>query len=223
MDYRDRLAAFQRAHRELVNDRRAFDARRAADPAFTAEIETLYGHFVGTFRKYCGNCWHDAFIQLILFNMDKKNRIFRVLAGTLLYDPVNQDVRFMLTPRRLETQGDDLALRHLAHNPHAIEYFEKPLPDNLDELIADYLRREKGEAAAPAAAPADESETAQADQPEEEPQADGLPAEEQTKQDAGPADESEAGPNREPADDDADGQAQFVDIPSKHKRRRAKG
>ena len=139
----EHLQRFQAEHRELANSRQAFDAKRASDPGFASEIESLYAYFVGTFRRYCGNCWHDAFMQLLtLKNMDNKSQ-FKVLSGTLLHDPVNQDVRYMLTPRRLATMGDDLALRHLAHNPHAVDYFEKPLPANLDKMIAEYLKREK--------------------------------------------------------------------------------
>lgn len=73
-----------------------------------------------------------------------KNQTFRVCAGTLLHDPVNQEIDYMLTPRKLAEMGDDLALRHLAHNPGCIVYFEKPLPDNLDQMIAEYLQRVEG-------------------------------------------------------------------------------
>jgi len=145
----EHLQRFQAEYRRLANSRQAFDAKRASDPAFASEIESLYAYFIGTFRRYCGNCWHDAFLQLLtLKNMDNKSQ-FKVLSGTLLHDPVNQDVRYMLTPRRLATMGDDLALRHLAHNPHAVDYFEKPLPANLDKMIAEYLKREKAAAEAP--------------------------------------------------------------------------
>lgn len=144
MEWSERLALFRSTYRELANDRRAFDAKRAADASFSAEIEALYNHFVGTFRKYCGNCWHDAFIQLLTMKHATSKSQFRVLAGTLLHDPVNKDVRYMLTPRRLAEQGDDLALRHLAHNPGAVEYFERPLPDNLQEMIDEYLSRVEG-------------------------------------------------------------------------------
>lgn len=142
----EQLRRFQAEYRGLAASRQAFDARRASDPAFAAEIETLYGCFIGTFRRYCGNCWHDAFLELMtLKNMDNKSQ-FRVLAGTLLHDPVNRDVNFMLTPRRLAERGDDLALRHLAHNPDAADYFEKPLPANLDRMIAEYRKRERAAA-----------------------------------------------------------------------------
>lgn len=137
----DRLRRFQAEHRGLVNSRQAFDAKRASDPAFSSEIEALYNRFVGTFRRYCGDCWHDAFITLLTLKKMTSKSQFRVLAGTLLHDPVNRDVRYMLTPQRLADFGDDLALRHLANNPRAAEYFEKPLPENLDELIADYRKR----------------------------------------------------------------------------------
>lgn len=136
-----RLKRFQAEHRGLANSRQAFDAKRASDPAFAAEIEALYTHFVGTFVRYCSNCWHDAFIQILTIKKMNSKSHFRVLAGTLLHDPVNRDVKYMLTPQRLADMGDDLALRHLAHNPKAVEYFEKPLPENLDELIADYRKR----------------------------------------------------------------------------------
>ncbi len=137
----ERLKHFQAEHRRLANSRQAFDAKRAADPAFSVEIEALYRYFVGTFARYCGNCWHDAFIQLLTIKKMNSKSQFRVLAGTLLHDPVNRDVHYMLTPQRLADMGDDLALRHLANNPKAEEYFEKPLPENLDELIADYRKR----------------------------------------------------------------------------------
>ena len=157
MNLVEQLQRFQAEHRGFANNRQAFDAKRASDPAFASEIESLYAYFIGTFRRYCGNCWHDAFLQLLtLKNMDNKSQ-FKVLSGTLLHDPVNQDVRYMLTPRRLVTMGDDLALRHLAHNPHAVDYFEKPLPANLDKMIAEYLKREKA-AGTPEKAPEATSE-----------------------------------------------------------------
>ena len=160
-----RLKRFQAEHRGLANNRSAFDAKRASDPAFAAEIEALYKYFVGTFRRYCGNCWHDAFIQLLTIKKMNSKSHFRVLAGTLLHDPVNRDVKYMLTPQRLADMGDDLALRHLANNPKAVEYFEKPLPENLDELIADYRKRHAEPAAAPTAA---EAAAATASDPEQE-------------------------------------------------------
>ncbi|MDE5906059.1 MAG: hypothetical protein K2G66_00255 [Alistipes sp.] len=157
-----RLKRFQAEHRGLANNRPAFDAKRASDPAFAAEIEALYKYFVGTFRRYCGNCWHDAFIQLLTIKKMNSKSHFRVLAGTLLHDPVNRDVKYMLTPQRLADMGDDLALRHLANNPKAVEYFEKPLPENLDELIADYRKRhaEPTAAEAPAATASDPEQEA---------------------------------------------------------------
>lgn len=143
-NYVEDLLQFQSQYRELASKRQAFDARLNSDAAFKGEIEMLYSHFVGTFHRYCGNCWHDAFMYLLrLKNMNKK-QTFHVIAGTLLHDPVNRDVNYMLTPQRLAKAGDDLALRHLAHNPRAVEYFEKPLPENLDKMIAEYLEREKG-------------------------------------------------------------------------------
>lgn len=141
-----RLRRFQAEHRGLANSRSAFDAKRASDPAFSAEIEALYKYFVGTFVRYCGNCWHDAFIELLTIKIMNRKSHFRVLAGTILHDPVNRDVKYMLTPQRLSDMGDDLALRHLANNPKAVEYFEKPLPENLDELIADYRKRHSASA-----------------------------------------------------------------------------
>nr|DAS26576.1 MAG TPA: hypothetical protein [Caudoviricetes sp.] len=153
----EHLQRFQAEYRGLANNRQAFDTKRASDPAFAAEIESLYGYFIGTFRRYCGNCWHDAFIQLLtLKNMDNKSQ-FKVRSGTLLHDPVNQDVRYMLTPRRLAQMGDELALRHLAHNPNAINYFEKPLPADLDKMIEEYRARE--EESAPAEMPKEGSTT----------------------------------------------------------------
>lgn len=163
-----RLKRFQAEHRGLANSRQAFDAKRASDPAFSAEIESLYRYFVGTFARYCGNCWHDAFIQLLTIKKMNSKSQFRVLAGTLLHDPLNRDVRYMLTPQRLADMGDDLALRHLANNPKAIDYFEKPLPANLDELIADYRKRHDAEAPADAAPVSEEEaskETEKAAQP----------------------------------------------------------
>ena len=145
MDYSSELLKFQTEYRGLAKDRQAFDTKLKNDREFAADIETLYKRFVGTFRRYCGNCWHDAFIHLLtLKHMENKSQ-FRLLSGTLLFDPVNRDTNYMLTPQMLARKGDDLALRHLAHNPEAIEYFEKPLPENLNEMIADYLRRERGE------------------------------------------------------------------------------
>ena len=194
----EHLQRFQAEYRGLANNRQAFDTNRASDPAFAAEIESLYGYFIGAFRRYCGNCWHDAFMQLLtLKNMDNKSQ-FKVLSGTLLHDPVNQDVRYMLTPRRLAVMGDELALRHLAHNPNAINYFEKPLPENLDKMIAAYLKREKS-----GAEPENPSEGAPAAKRSSKPKASkaterkGTP---RTKVQTKKAEEASAQPEEKPAE-----------------------
>lgn len=147
----DRLAKLQAEYASLPPaGRDAYLHRLDTDKAFQREVSALALHFLGKRVGGCGWCALSALVELLKLNqkkiekMERKNTLgFRVLAGTFLHDPVNRDAGKILTPHTL---SDDLALYHLAFNPNCRKYFTA-LPDNVDELIAEYIRNISAEAA----------------------------------------------------------------------------
>jgi hypothetical protein len=101
-----------------------------SDNSLRQEIETLSKHFLGRSVSGCGNCYFDRYMELV--NIKKmEESTFKIRAGTVLYDPVNQDADKILTANNCT---DELALYHLKHNPGCRKHFYQ-LPDNLGELI----------------------------------------------------------------------------------------
>lgn len=147
----DRLAKLQAEYASLPPaGRDAYLHRLDTDKAFQREVSALALHFLGKRVGGCGWCALSALVELLKLNqkkiekMERKNTLgFRVLAGTFLHDPVNRDAGKILTPHTL---SDDLALYHLAFNPNSRKYFTS-LPDNVDELVAAYIRNISAEAA----------------------------------------------------------------------------
>lgn len=147
----DRLAKLQAEYASLPPaDRDAYLHRLDTDKAFQREVSALALHFLGKRVGGCGWCALSALVELLKLNqkkiekMERKNTLgFCVLAGTFLHDPVNRDAGKILTPHTL---SDDLALYHLAFNPNSRKYFTS-LPDNVDELVAAYIRNISAEAA----------------------------------------------------------------------------
>lgn len=147
----DRLAKLQAEYASLPPaGRDAYLHRLDTDKAFQREVSALALHFLGKRVGGCGWCALSALVELLKLNqkkiekMERKNTLgFRVLAGTFLHDPVNRDAGKILTPHTL---SDDLALYHLAFNPNSRKYFTA-LPDNVDELVAAYIRNISAEAA----------------------------------------------------------------------------
>lgn len=147
----DRLAKLQAEYASLPPaGRDSYLHRLDTDKAFQREISALALHFLGKRVGGCGWCALSALVELLKLNqkkiekMERKNTLgFRVLAGTFLHDPVNRDAGKILTPHTL---SDDLALYHLAFNPNSRKYFTS-LPDNVDELVAAYIRNISAEAA----------------------------------------------------------------------------
>lgn len=147
----DRLAKLQAEYASLPHaGRDAYLHRLDTDKAFQREVSELALHFLGKRVGGCGWCALSALVELLKLNqkkiekMERKNTLgFRVLAGTFLHDPVNRDAGKILTPHTL---SDDLALYHLAFNPNSRKYFTS-LPDNVDELVAAYIRNISAEAA----------------------------------------------------------------------------
>ena len=147
----DRLAKLQAEYASLPPaGRDAYLHRLDTDKAFQREVSALALHFLGKRVGGCGWCALSALVELLKLNqkkiekMERKNTLgFRVLAGTFLHDPVNRDAGKILTPHTL---SDDLALYHLAFNPNCRKYFTA-LPDNVDELVAAYIRNISAEAA----------------------------------------------------------------------------
>lgn len=147
----DRLAKLQAEYASLPPaGRDAYLHKLDTDKAFQREVSALAMHFLGKRVGGCGWCALSALVELLKLNqtkiekMERKNTLgFRVLAGTFLHDPVNRDAGKILTPHTL---SDDLALYHLAFNPNSRKYFTS-LPDNVDELVAAYIRNISAEAA----------------------------------------------------------------------------
>lgn len=147
----DRLAKLQEEYASLPSaGRDAYLHKLDTDKAFQREVSALALHFLGKRVGGCGWCALSALVELLKLNqkkiekMERKNTLgFSVLAGTFLHDPVNRDAGKILTPHTL---SDDLALYHLAFNPNSRKYFTA-LPDNVDELVAAYIRNISAEAA----------------------------------------------------------------------------
>lgn len=147
----ERLAKLQEEYASLPRaGRDAYLHKLDTDKAFQREVSELALHFLGKRVGGCGWCALSALVELLKLNqkkiekMERKNTLgFRVLAGTFLHDPVNRDAGKILTPHTL---SDDLALYHLAFNPNSRKYFTA-LPDNVDELVAEYLANVSAEAA----------------------------------------------------------------------------
>jgi hypothetical protein len=108
------------------------------DTALRHEVEVLTKRFLGRSVSGCGNCFFDAYMELInIKNMEETK--FQVKRGAVIYDPVNQDAGKILT---FSNCTDELALYHLKHNPGCKKYFAV-LPENIDELLEEYGKEEK--------------------------------------------------------------------------------
>ncbi|MCL2596268.1 MAG: hypothetical protein FWD66_01110 [Paludibacter sp.] len=97
------------------------------------EISILYKHFFGKIvTGGCNNCYHDAYLQLLLLNslnIIKMTTNFKLKAGAILEahgDPTKTCANSNLT--------DELAIFHLKNNPSCRRKFEK-VPENLDEIL----------------------------------------------------------------------------------------
>lgn len=142
----ERLKAIQDTYNGLSKEKKdryiqSFDT----DSQLQEEVRVLAKHYLNRTIKGCSWCALGAFLDLLRLNqkdMEQKensNKLgFQLLAGTLLHDPINKDFSKILTPQSLT---DELALYHLALNPRAKEYFAR-MPDNVDELVDDYIREQ---------------------------------------------------------------------------------
>lgn len=141
-EYKSRYAGLsQQQVRELVR----------TDADFRRETEALY---VSAFReqlnKSCSDCWLDAYVLLMKTDTKilngKRDVQFELKAGALLQDMVAGDNAKMCTRHNLT---DELALYHLATNPGCRRYFAR-VPDNLDELLAQYIAKRAAQLASAA-------------------------------------------------------------------------
>lgn len=100
------------------------------DKSLKNEIQALSKAFLNRSVSGCGNCYMDAYIQLINYSMEKainkENSQFSLPHGRLIHDVVNRDVSLNMTQHNI---SDDLALYHLKTNPNAIAYFDKKPKD----------------------------------------------------------------------------------------------
>ena len=145
------LQAFKQKYQALP--RGEFDILVKNDKEFLNEVQELYKLYFGALNKSCGNCLHDAYIQLMTMKQNKvmetkKGELkFEVKAGTFVYDPVSLDSSQILTPASLFNIGNDLALRHIIHAKMDInKYFSvKPSEKQLKYMIAEYKSRVEGD------------------------------------------------------------------------------
>jgi hypothetical protein len=103
------------------------------------EVEVLAKYFLGRSVSGCGNCYFDAYMELVN-KKEMKETKFKVRAGAVLYDPVNKDAGKILT---MANCTDELALYHLKHNPNSRKYFSV-LPENLEELLENSKKERRG-------------------------------------------------------------------------------
>lgn len=144
----ERLITLQENRKQFANSDELFNCLKT-DTALRNEIEALSKAFFHKIVSGCSNCYFDAYIQLISLKidiaMDKLKCAFLLLAGALLQDSVNQNIDLACSNANIT---DDLALYHLKTNPNCRDLFQT-VPDNLEELLADYkLPGEEAEEAA---------------------------------------------------------------------------
>ena len=106
--------------------------------ALRKEIEQLSKVFLYKEVRGCGNCYADAYLELTSLNLEKVKKSmeckFKLRKGALLRDVINHDMKLLCTQANIT---DELALYHLRTNPNCKKFFEL-LPDNLDELLAQF-------------------------------------------------------------------------------------
>ncbi|MCL1936818.1 MAG: hypothetical protein FWF52_00275 [Candidatus Azobacteroides sp.] len=102
------------------------------DSQLRNEVEALSKYFLGRSVSGCGNCFFDAYMELINRKKMEEKSKFQLPRGIVLYDPINKDANKILTAANCT---DELALYHLKYNPNCRKYFSG-LPENIDELIA---------------------------------------------------------------------------------------
>lgn len=102
------------------------------------EIELLSRKYLNRTVSGCGNCFFDAYIELINLEtktiMEKEECKFRIRRGKLLKDAVNQNVSLIMTQANIT---NELALYHLKTNPDSVEYFEE-LPEDWEALVENF-------------------------------------------------------------------------------------
>lgn len=105
------------------------------DRGFRGQLEALYErYFHRKLNKGCTNCWLDAYVLLMRFDIGKLKsmaaRKFELKAGALLIDVKSGRNDLMATHHNLT---DELALYHLRTNPKCIKHFSK-YPANWESL-----------------------------------------------------------------------------------------
>lgn len=96
------------------------------------EIETLTSSLLNRKLGGCGNCYFDAFIELILMDMEtiekKTNCLFQLRRGALLRDI---DASKNMTQSNI---SNELSIYHIKRNKNVLKYFTK-YPDNIEDLM----------------------------------------------------------------------------------------
>lgn len=128
----------------LQANKRQFPSRKELseslknDKALRKEVETLSKAFLYRSVSGCGNCYMDAYLELVNLPiekmMQKQECLFELQRGKLLRDVINLDVSLNMTQANIT---NELSLYHLKTNPKSKQFFSR-LPDNLDELLDGY-------------------------------------------------------------------------------------
>ena len=97
------------------------------------EVKELSLFFLNRNVGGCNNCICDAYIELInLKNItDMKTLEYKLRAGALLRDVVNNDASLTMSNFNLTEEG---ALYHLRTNPDCIKLFDK-LPEDIEKRL----------------------------------------------------------------------------------------
>lgn len=136
----ERLKAYQESYKSLPSAKGRDNFLKTMDHnhAIRKEIAALAKYFFNRTVTNCTSCYIELHILLLKLNpdtMEVKPMEYQLRAGTLLHDPINRDIKEILTPHTLT---EERALRHLAYNPNAKKYFTV-LPDDIDSRIKKYL------------------------------------------------------------------------------------
>lgn len=130
----ERLETIQANKKQFANGSELFNACKT-DSTLRHEIEVLAKYYLNRKVSGCQNCYMDAYVELINYNlekaMSKDTCKFKLRAGALLHDVVNFDNDLLCSNANIT---NELALYHLKTNKNAKKYFQT-LPEDVDDLI----------------------------------------------------------------------------------------
>lgn len=132
----ERLQILQ-ANKGQFKNNNELSLKLKADAQFKQEITSLARIYLNRSISGCGNCYADAYFELIHLDikkaMEKEACKFRLFAGALLRDR-NGDMSKLCSNHNIT---NELALYHLSTNPNCKSSFQE-VPENLDELLQEF-------------------------------------------------------------------------------------